>query len=324
MRVASLSRRALLGAGAAGLAGAATAQQPGAWPDRPVRLINSGAAGSGIDLLARLLAEGLSPALGQPFVVENRPGAGSVLAAGAHAAARPGESLLLGATGIASTVPHTFTGRLPYDPAGLEPVAIAGSEFLCLVVPAETGPATLRELVQRIANQPGGLNWYSVPGFVELSLRLFLHEQRLDANYVAYQGSPAAATDLLAGRIQFAMLPLTPILPMAQDGRLRILAVTASQRAPFLRDTPTMTEAGFPALRYDAFTALFGWRGMEEATRIRLSALVSAVLSRPEASARLARAGIAARYGEAAELASVIADQRDIVLRAGRMMRTAG
>lgn len=151
--------------------GAAAQERP--WPERPVRLINSGAPGSGIDLMARLIAEGLAQRFGQPFTVENRPGAGSVLAAQTHAQARPGETLLLGATGIASTVPFTFSGRLPYDPdADLVPIAIPASEFLCWAVNAELPVRSLGELVDHARMRPGSLNWNSVPGFVELDTRL--------------------------------------------------------------------------------------------------------------------------------------------------------
>ncbi|MEI6162308.1 MAG: tripartite tricarboxylate transporter substrate-binding protein, partial [Roseococcus sp.] len=111
----TLPRRSLAAALLLG-SGRASAQSERPWPERPVRLINSGAPGSGIDLIARVLSEGLARRLNQPFPVENRPGAGAALAAQAHATARPGESLLLGATGIASTLPFTFEGRLPFDP----------------------------------------------------------------------------------------------------------------------------------------------------------------------------------------------------------------
>lgn len=314
-----LPRRALGVLGAGLVSGAPARAQ--AWPDRPVRLVNSGAPGSGIDLMARLLSEGLAQRLGQPFPVENRPGAGSVLAAQTHAQARPGESLLLAATGVASTVPLTFAGRLPYDPeADLVPLAIPASEFLCLAVPAGLGVGDLAGLLDRARAQPGALNWNSVPGYVELDTRLFLHRRGLEMSFVAYAGSPAAVLDLAAGRIQFAVLPLTPLQGAIREGRVRPLAFTSSERALALPDVPTVAEAGFPELRYDPFTALFGWRGMPGELRARVAVAAAETMAAPGMAERLRQAGIQPRQGTGAELAEVIAAQRARVTEAIRVV----
>ncbi|NMJ41653.1 tripartite tricarboxylate transporter substrate binding protein [Roseomonas sp. JC162] len=322
----AFGRRTACGLGFAGLLARRAAAQ-GAWPERPVRLIISGAPGSGIDLVARILAEGLAPRLGHPVTVENRPGAGSVLAVQAHVQARPGESLLLAATGVASTVPYTFDGRLPYDPAtDIPPVAIAGNEFLCLAVPAALPVRTLEDFVRHAEARAGALNWFSVPGYVELDTRMMFFRNQLDLTYVAYQGSPAAVLDLVAGRIQFAVLPLTPLLGAVREGRVRALAVTSGARAPQLPDVPTVEEAGFPEQRYDPVTGLFGWRGMPEAIKARLAGFVAEILGETTANERLRRAGMVASTGDAAALAAVIRVQADRVQLAVRTvgLRTGG
>ena len=299
----------------------ALAQPQRAWPDRPVRLINSGAAGSGIDLMARILAEALAQRFGQAFPVENRAGAGSILAAQAHAQARPGDSLLLGATGIASTVPYTFSGRVPYDPeADLVPIAIPGSEFMCLAVPATLPDTDLAGLLARMQAAPGVGNWYSVPGYFELVLRSFLQQRGIDMTFVAYQGSPPAVLDLVAGRIQLAAIPLTPLMGAIRDGKVRPLAITSSRRAPALPEVPTAMQAGVAELQYDPFTALFGWRGMPAALRDQVEAVVRETAALPATAERLRDAGIAPRYGSAAELAEVVALQRARVLAALRLV----
>jgi tripartite-type tricarboxylate transporter receptor subunit TctC len=316
-------RRAAL-AGGLGLLLAPTrpfAQGELPWPDRPVRLVNSGAPGSGIDLLARLLADGFSQRLGQAFPVDNRPGAGSVLAAQTHAAARAGESLLLGATGMASTVPYTFNGRLPYDPdSDLVPIAIAGSEFLCLVTHADLPAADLGALIRLMQARSGELNWNSVPGYAELDMRLFLNRRGLQASFVGFRGSPPAVLDLAAGRLHFAILPLTPLLGSIREGKIRPLAVTSSQRAPALPNVPTIAEAGFEELRYDPFTGLFGWKGMPENQRNSLASLVAAILNEPATADRLQQAGIVARHGSGTELAEMIEAQRRKVREAVRVV----
>lgn len=317
-----IGRRAFGGTGIAALLARRAAAQPATWPERPVRLINSGAPGSGIDLIARLLGEGLARQLGQPFAIENRPGGGSVLAVQAHVQARPGESLLLAATGVASTVPYTFTGSLPYDPvADLVPVAIPASEFLCIAVSADLPAPNLAAFVALAKVRPGALNWNSVPGYVELDTRLFLHQQGIEATYVAYPGSPAAILDLAAGRIQMGVQPLTPLMGAIREGKVRALAVTSGVRAPSLPDVPTVAEAGFPGQRYDPYTGLFGWRGMPGALRDRVAEAVRVVVSTPEIAARLRQAGILARYGSPQELAAVIGEQRERVQLA---VRTVG
>ena len=323
-----LGRRAAAGLGLGLLlAGRGTSAQQAAWPDRPVRLIAAGAPGSGIDLVARLLAEGLAPRLGQPMVVENRGAGGMAIAGEAHASARPGETLLLAPSAIASTVPYTFEGRLPYDPAqDLVPLGMVAGEFLCLAVPAASPVRDVPGLVAAARAAPGTLNWYSVPGFMELAFRLFLHRHGMEMPYVAYRGSPQAVLDLAAGRIQVAILPLTPALAAIQQGSIRVLATTSAVRAPSLPDVPTMAEARAPGLAYEPVTALFGWRGMTPAARDRTDAALSATLRDPAYAARLGAAGMLAQAGSAAALAEVIAAQRDQVQGALRIvgLRRAG
>ncbi len=282
----------------------------------------AGVPGSGIDAIARLLAEGLAPRLGQPVVVENRAAGGMAIAGEAHANARPGETLLLAPSAIASTVPYTFEGRLPYDPEqDLVPLGVVASEFLCLAVTAASPARDVAGLVAAARAAPGTLNWYSVPGFMELSFRLFLHRHAMDMPFVAYRGSPQAVVDLAAGRIQAAILPLTPALGSIREGTIRAIATTSGVRAPNLPDVPTMAEARAPGLAYDPFTALFGWRGMPPGARDRMAAAMADTLRDPAYAARLGNAGMLAQAGSAAMLAEVIAMQRGQVQTA---LRTVG
>jgi tripartite-type tricarboxylate transporter receptor subunit TctC len=289
-----------------------------AWPERPVRLITTGAAGSGLDLVARILAEGLSRRLGQAFTVENRAGANMLLAGEAHAQARPGETLLLAASTIASVVPFTQPGRLPFDAvADLVPVAVAAREFLCLA--AHPGlPGDIAGLPALLAARAEAINWYSVPGFMELAFRLFQRQRGLDLTYVAYRGSPPAVLDLVAGRIQIAILPLTPLLGAIAEGRVRPLAVTSSERAPSLPAVPGMAEAGLPELGYDPATGLFGWRGMAADERAALAAMTASIMA--EAAERLTSAGMLAGGGGPEALAALVASQTTRVREAVRVL----
>ncbi|MBD0275019.1 MAG: tripartite tricarboxylate transporter substrate binding protein [Acetobacteraceae bacterium] len=306
------SRRAVLAFGAAGTAGGAAAQTPSAaaWPDRPVRVINPVGPGSDIDLIARVLAEGLAARFGQPFPVENRPGAESVLAAEAHAAARPGDTLLVAAAGIVGTVPLLHEGRLPYDPRDLVPVATLSTGVLCFAAPATLPETTLAALLARARASPGALNWSSIAGLNQLTFRMLLRERGLDMAYVAYRTTPAAVLDLAAGRIQMAIVPLAVMLGPLREGRVRALAVAAGGRAPFLPDVPTVREAGFAELEADAVLGLFGWRGMPDAVRDRLAAAAMAAMAEPAAQERLRSAGVLLRPGGPAAFADAIATSK--------------
>lgn len=318
-----LGRRAAAGLGFGLLLGARGATAQGAtWPDRPIRLIAAGGPGSGIDLIARLLAEGLSPRMGQPVVVDNRAAGGMAIAGEAHASARPGEALLVAPSSIVSTVPYTFEGRLPYDPErDLVPLGVVASEFLCLAVTAASPVQDILGLVTAARSAPGTLNWYSVPGFMELAFRLFLHRHTMAMDYVAYRGAPQVVLDLAAGRIQVAILPLTPALAAIRQGTIRVLAVTSHQRSPLLPEVPTMVEARAPGLAYDPFTALFGWRAMPDAAQQKVTAALADALRDADYAVRLENAGMLPQAGTAAALAEVIALQRTQVQTA---LRTVG
>ncbi len=292
------------------------------WPERPVRLINTGAPASGIDLVTRVLGDGLSQRYGQPFPVENRPTGGMLPAGEAHATARPGESLLVAATGIASTVPLMAQSRLPFDPdADLVPVAALASEFLGFAVPASSPAQGVQDVLDQARARPATLNWYCVPGFMDLHFRLFLHERGLDMTFVAYRGSPPAVLDLVAERIQFGIVPLSSVLPAWRDGKVRVLAVCNGARAPAMPGVPTVAENGVPTLTYDPFTALFGWRGMPVALREELSVAARDVVRSPQSAHRLVTGGLLVQGGTPAELVGIIAAQR---VRMQDAIRTIG
>ncbi len=307
----TLSRRTLGGQILGGLllAAPALAQPQPAWPTRPVRLLNTGAPGSGIDLVARLLSEGLASRLGQPFPVENKPGADGILAGEAHAQARPGESLLLCGTGLASVAP-LLRASMPFAAEALAPVATTGREFMVLVVPGNQPVPDLPALLAQARARPGDLAWFAVAGLPDLAFRLFLRDQGLDMTHVAYRASPPAALDLAAGRIHAALLPLTPVKALLQEGRLRALAVASRRRAPDLPQVPTTAEAGFPGLLAESVIGLFGWPGLAAAGRQALAATAGAVLAEPATASRMLAAGILPAPDGPAALAEVVASQQ--------------
>lgn len=290
-----LVRRAILGALVLPAVARAQSQAPSPWPDRPVRVFVPVPPGAAPDLVAREVADHLSRRLGQPFPVENRPGADGLLGVEALLAARPGEALLVSPAGALTLVPVLRNPPLPADPLDtVTPVAGLASDVIGLfAAPDQTG--SLAEVVARArAAGAGRYNWFASPGPPALVMRGFLREAGLEAaEHVSYRGVPPALLDLSAGRLQLLFVPLAGALPLVRDGRARLLAVASASRAAAVPETPTGAEAGFPALRQDGLIALFGWRGMPAATAALLAEEAQAAMA--SVRDRLAARGQVAR-----------------------------
>jgi len=244
-------RRSLLLAGAAlGTLGAAPAAwaQAGAYPTRPIRLVVPFAAGGAVDTVARVLGEPLGRLLGQPVIVDNKPGANANIGADAVAKAEPdGYTLLLGANGLATNM--SLYAKLPFDTrSSFAPISKVGEAPVVLVVPTASPFKTVKDLVAE--GKAGKLNYGSAGNGSSghLASALLASEGRFSATHVAYKGGSPALVDLIGSRLDFMMLNPLEVLPHIQSGKLRALAVTGKQRAALLPDVPTMAEAGLPGV----------------------------------------------------------------------------
>jgi tripartite-type tricarboxylate transporter receptor subunit TctC len=273
---------------------AAHAQTAG--PLRPTRMIVPTPAGAAPDVAARLLAEGLSRRRGHPISVENRPGADGVLGAEAFTQARPSEALFFSFPGVVTTA-ALMQDRLPYDPAAdLVPIHATVTDFLGLFVAPGLPAGSVAELVEHIRARPGALNWFGSPGGPYLVFRDFLRRAGgLDMAYVSYRGAPPALLDLASGRIHAALVPLAPALPLAREGRIRLVVVTNRTRAVAIPEVPTAAEAGVPALEIEGLLGLYGWRGISDAARAELAAQAQQTLADPGVAERLRAAGMEPR-----------------------------
>ena len=285
------TRRSLLAtAGFLALARPAVAQ---AWPERPLRLIVPYPPGGAVDLAGRLLAEGLRAQLGQPVLVENRPGAGGNIGIAALAKAAP-DGLTLGATAVNSLAINQFIyGQLPFDPErDLVPVSLGWEAPLVLVVPAAQVPA--RTLVEFIAWANGRALSYGSSGIgttVHLSGALFARRLGLDATHVPFRGGSEALTALLRGDTQFAVDNLPTVLAAVQEGTLRALAVTSAARWADLPAVPTMAEAGMADFVVTSWGAISVPAGTPRPIVQRLSAAMRAAAADPAMRARFAATG---------------------------------
>lgn len=252
-----LRRRRIVGASLAAVAARrAAAQSP--WPERPVRLLVGQPPGAGPDLLARGLAPHLAAAFGQPFIVENRPGAGGTIAAGAVAQARDLHALAF-VNGGPTTTARAINPALPYDPAtDFTPVTLIGRVPLVLAVHPSLPVRDWEDFVAHVRSNPGALGYASIgPGTItHLAMEELKARLGLDLVHVPYRGFPPATLDLVAGRVQAMLNQPFAALPHLQAGRLRAVVQSGERRMGALPDVPTFDDVGLPDI------AFFGWIGM--------------------------------------------------------------
>jgi len=295
----------------------------GEYPARPVRILVTLSAGSQVDILARVAAQKLSESLGQPFLVENRTGAGGSIASAAVAtAAADGYTLLMVANGHAIN-PWIYE-KLPYDTlkdfAGVSLVATVPS---VLVVPPALGAKNVLELVEMARARPGQLN-YASPGTGSaghLAAEQFKLMAKVRAEHVPYKGTPEALTDTLTGRAQFFFAPLGAALPAIKDGKLVALAVTTRERSAALPAVPTLDEAGVPGYRFEFWYALFAPRGTPRAVLDLLAAEIAKALTKPDVKEKLAAQGAASAPLPTAQLDAFV---REEVEKLGQLVKASG
>jgi tripartite-type tricarboxylate transporter receptor subunit TctC len=266
---------------ALGLIAAAAAAVPASaetkWPTRPVRFILTLGAGSGSDIGARLLADRLSQRWGQPVIVENRPGGDGLVAINAFVLAHDDHVLLYAPS--SSFTAHPFLhDNLPYQPGDLVPITRVSNTIITISVPASLNVDSLKALAALARAEPGKLNWAGVTGALDFVFGGWLQQEGLNINKVPYRNPVDAANDLSEGRVQVYEAALAIVRPQIAAGKIKLLAVTNSVRAPTEPKLPTVAEAGYPALTIDGLVGLFGPTGMPLELRQRITADIRAVV----------------------------------------------
>jgi tripartite-type tricarboxylate transporter receptor subunit TctC len=270
--------------------GAAFAQAA-AWPTKTVRIVVTLAAGSATDIVGRALAERLSGPLGQPVIVENRPGASTTVGAAFVARAEPDGHTIL-ATSSAHTVAPFVYPNLPYDTArDLVAVTPMANLPTVLVAPASKGFNTVHDLVAAARANPGAINFASAAASTQLNAERFLRSAGIQAVHIPFKGAAEALNEIIAGRVDFYFSPIAPALAHIRDGKVLALGVGSAKRASILPDVPTTLEAGFPDSDYNFWLGLFAPAKTPRDIVLRLHQEVSAALGAPEVRERLARLG---------------------------------
>ena len=223
------------------------------WPDKPIKVIVPYSPGSATDIIPRTIFAKVQEQLGQPIVVENRPGASSTIGTAAVAKAEPdGYTILVASSGY-TIVPSTVA-NLPYDPLrDLVAVTPLANMANVLVVSPNKAIKTVGEFVAEGKARHGSMNYVTIGegSAAHLNSVRFLRAAGFDAQPIPYKGSPAGLTDVMTGRVDFYFCPLLPALSLIRDGKLTALAVSSTQRSPKLPDVPTTTQAGFPNSEYN-------------------------------------------------------------------------
>ena len=272
----------------------ATAASAQSYPDKSVRMVVPFAAGAGSnDIMARLVAQKLSDALGQQFVVDNRPGASGIIGTDIVAKAPPdGYTVLM--MSLTFTVNPSLFSKLPYDTVrDLIPVTMVASAPLMLVVHPSVPAKSVTEFIAYAKANPGKLNFGSGgPGTTpHLAGEMIKTMAGIQVTHIPYKGGAPALTDLVAGQIQFMCENIPGTLPFAKAGKLRALAVTDLKRSPLLLELPTLDEAGLKGYQIVGWNGLFVPAGTPQPIVNRLNAEVVKALALPDVKNRLATLG---------------------------------
>jgi tripartite-type tricarboxylate transporter receptor subunit TctC len=311
----------LLRAAAALIALLATATAPSAqsWPQRPVKFIVTLGPGSGADIGARLMAEKLSARWGQPVVVENRPGGDGFVAINAFVSAHDDHTLLFGPASSFTAHPYLHA-KLPYDPRDLSPVARVSATLVTIGVPPSFGVNSLKELFARVKAEPGKYNWTTVTGATDLVLAAYLKSAGLDMARIPYRDAVHALNDVAEARLHLYWAAMAIVRGAMQAGRVKVIAITASERARVVPDIPTVAEAGYPQMTFDGLVGLYGTRDMPLDLRERIAADVKTVLADPAIVTRLEATGQVVVPGSATEFTASIDKQRAGVAEVAKVL----
>ncbi|MGZ8155692.1 MAG: tripartite tricarboxylate transporter substrate binding protein [Burkholderiales bacterium] len=297
--------------GAAIHAGAADAQKT-EYPTRPVRVI-VGFAPGGSDVPARMLAQKLADRLGQPFVVDNRPGASGVLGTDITAKAAP-DGYTLNFMTASHAVTPSYYEKLPYDPIrGFTSIASVGSVPFTLAVHPSLGVAAVKEFVALARSKPGQLN-YASPGtgsIGHLANVLLAKQTGIQVTHVAYKGTGPAATAVLTGEVQFMMPNLIGALPHARTGKLKLLAIASAKRSPQAPETPTLAESGVKGAESGTWYGILAPRGTPAPIVQLLNREIVAQLQSPALREQFATIGVTPDIGTPDQFMAFIKSEID-------------
>jgi tripartite-type tricarboxylate transporter receptor subunit TctC len=281
-----------------------------AFPDRPIRFVVASPAGSPPDVMARLLTDKMADVLGQPVVVDNRPGAGGTIGARSVLTAEPdGHTIMLGSTSNLLIAPAAYKNA-GYSATSFAPVSRVADSSELLAVHPSVGVKSVAELISLAKSKPGTLNFASAGNgtLPHIEGELLKSQAKIEINHVPYRGGGAALTGLVAGQIQIMFTVLTQMLPYIQEGRLQGLAIASPVRSKMAPDIPTMVESGFPQFVTTSINTVVAPPKTPIEIRRQLSKAVAAALASEDVQRALTTLGGEARPSSPEELATYLAE----------------
>jgi len=303
-----------------GLATPALAQS---LPDKPVRLLVPNGAGGVADLTARTVGAALSERLKQPVVIENRPGAGGIVAGQALLSAPPDGATLMVATN-ANAISASLFRSLPFDPLkDFAPVGLMGTFAIAVLVPPASPIRDAQALIAQLRRDPsrGNIGTISVGSTQNLAAELFKTTAGLEATTVPFSGTPALLTSLLRNDVTAAFEIVAPLMGQLKDGSLRAVAITSATRAANLPDVPTLQEAGLPGFDVTSWNAIVAPARAPAPVIARLNEALNQTLADPAVRTKLLEAGVEARGDTPAQLGGLMTSEaakwRAVIERAG-------
>jgi tripartite-type tricarboxylate transporter receptor subunit TctC len=304
------------------ISGGAQAQS---FPQRPLRMLVGFAPGGANDILARIVAQKLSESMGQPVVVENRPGNAGLIAAELLAKAPPdGYTLMLGSTGTQTIAPH-LTPKMPFDPLNaLAPVSLVGLAPSALVVHAGVPAQSVQELIALAKSRQGRPLTYASSGngtTLHLGGELFKQMAGIELLHVAYKGNAPALNDLIGGQVDMMFSALPPLLPHAKAGKLRVLGIGAFERHRLAPEVPTIAEQGLPGYVMGTWYGVFATAGSPPDALERLSAEVRKAIADAKVRETISAQGADPLSNTPAEFRRIFLDE---FARWGKLVKEAG
>lgn len=283
-----------------------------AWPNKPIRLIVGYSPGGAVDIIARAVAQPLAASLGQPVIVENKPGGGTNIANRALIDSAPdGHTLMLVANAIAANA--SLYQPPPYDLArDVTPIAQVGRVPVVIAANAQGEPTSLARLIAISKDKPRSIN-FGTPGngsTPHLAIELFARAAGIEMTHVPYKGGSQALNDVIAGHIQTVAVNALEVQPHVRSGKLRVLAVLSPTRTSIFADAPTIAESGYPGFEASVWYGFIGPANLPPAVVTRLHGEIQRALALPEVRERLVASGGEATPGSTAQFAALLSSER--------------
>jgi tripartite-type tricarboxylate transporter receptor subunit TctC len=292
------------------------------YPWKPIHIVVGFPPGGGNDIIARLVGAKMQEAWGQSVVIDNKPGANSIIAAEFVAKSAPdGYTLLVNATGGMSVNPVLYS-KLPYDSLkDFVPISMVGSFPLVLVVNPSVPAKSVQELVTYLKANPGKLNYSSGSTAFQVATEMFKQMTGTDIKHIPYKGSAASISAVMAGDVQMTIVDSPPLVPQLKSGRVKALAVTSAKRAPAMADLPTIAESGVPGYEMVLWIGVFAPAGTPPDIAAKLNAEVVRIVNLPDIRQRLDGMGVGPLGNTSQQMAEWI---RREIARYGPVVKAAG